>query len=82
MAKKIEDFVDIQAEAGIIASIVQRPELLLFSEHLKPGHFSNRSNGELYRVMKGLFDSGVEKLDAFNILTGIKRNKKAKNCEN
>ena len=75
---KVEDLVDIQAEAGIIASIIQKPDLLLFSEHLKSLHFSDTSNGALYEAISTLYSSGIERIDSFNLVGSINRSAKLK----
>jgi len=78
MAKTPEDLVDIQAEAGVIASVLQKPDLLLFSEHLKPSHFSDTANGALYDAVSQLYEDGVERVDSFNLIGCINRSAKLK----
>lgn len=76
--RKVEDLVDIQSEAGVIATIIQKPDMLFFSENLRPEHFSDLQNKALYKAIKILFDEGVQQIDSFNLLNCIKRNKKLK----
>jgi len=75
---KVEDLVDIQSEAGVIASIIQKPDFLLFSENLKPIHFSDTANGALFDAISQLYNSGVERIDSFNLIGAINRSAKIK----
>ena len=61
------DIKNIESEAGIIASIVMKPELTFYSEQLKPNHFSDSQNAYLYYAICELAKRGIEKVDAYNI---------------
>lgn len=61
------DIKDITSEAGIIASIIMKPELTFYSEQLKPNHFSNPQNAYIYYAVCELAKRGIEKIDAYNI---------------
>lgn len=61
------DIKSIESEAGIIASIVMKPELTFYSEQLKPNHFSDSQNAYLYYAICELAKRGIEKVDAYNI---------------
>jgi len=58
---------NIESEAGIIASIVMKPELTFYSEQLKPNHFSDSQNAYIYYAVCELAKRGIEKVDAYNI---------------
>lgn len=58
---------NIESEAGIIASIVLKPELTFYSEQLKPNHFSDKQNAYIYYAVRELAKRGIEKVDAYNI---------------
>ena len=62
------DIKNIPAEAGVIASILLKPELVYFSEHLKPNHFSDPANAYIYYAVSSLTDQHVEKVDEYNII--------------
>ena len=62
------DIKNIPAEAGVIASILLKPELVYFSEHLKPNHFSDPANAYIYYAVSSLADQQVEKVDEYNII--------------
>lgn len=61
------DIKNIESEAGIIASIVMKPELTFYSEQLKPNHFSDTQNAYIYYAVCELAKRGIEKVDAYNI---------------
>ena len=61
------DIKNIESEAGIIASIVMKPELTFYSEQLKPNHFSDTQNAYIYYAVCELAKRGIEKIDAYNI---------------
>lgn len=62
------DIKNIESEAGIIASIVMKPELTFYSEQLKPNHFSDPQNAYIYFAVCELARRGIEKVDAYNII--------------
>ena len=43
-----KDIRSIDAEAGIIATLLNNPEFIFYSEELKPNHFVYHQNGNLY----------------------------------
>lgn len=62
------DIKDIAAEAGVIASVLLKPELTFYSEQLRPNHFTNPENAYVYWAVSELAKHGVTKVDAYNIL--------------
>ena len=63
----VSDIKNIESEAGIIASVIQKPELTFFSEHLRPNHFTDAQNAYLYYAVCELARRGIEQVDANNI---------------
>jgi len=61
------EICDIQAESGVIATLVYHPEYILHSEYLKAGYFSSKDNGCIYWAINELFKRGIDNIDAFNI---------------
>lgn len=61
------DIKNIESEAGIIASIVMKPELTFYSEQLRPSHFSDPQNAYIYYAVCELAKRGIDKVDAYNI---------------
>jgi len=74
----IEDLVNMESEAGVIASVICKPDFLLFSENLKSHHFSDTANGALYEAIYSLYEGGIERIDSFNLISAINRNPKIK----
>jgi len=71
---------DIQAESGIIATIIYNPEFILHSETLRPEHFYIKENQCYYWAIWSLYlEDKVEKIDTFNLMTKINSNKGVKN---
>lgn len=54
------DIKNVEAEAGIIASVIFKPELTFSSEQLKPQHFSNIQNTYIYYAVSQLAQREVE----------------------
>lgn len=65
--KNVCDIKNIESEAGIIASIIIKPEFTFYSEQLKPNHFSDAQNAYIYYAICELAKRGIEKVDAYNI---------------
>jgi replicative DNA helicase len=57
-----------ESEAGVIATLIHRPEYAYYSENLLPNHFSRRSNQIVYQAIQSLAEKGIMVVDAFNIL--------------
>lgn len=70
------DIKDIQSEAGVVASVILKPELTFYSEQLKPNHFSDPQNAYIYYAVCELAKRGIDKIDAYNI-TNVLNMKKA-----
>lgn len=71
--RNVQDIRNIQAESGVIASIIQKPELTFLSENLKPNMFTDIDNASIYWAVSTLAKRGATKADAFsitNILNG------------
>lgn len=61
------DIKNVEAEAGVVASVIMNPELTFFSEQLRPNYFTNPQNAYVYYAVSELVKQGVEKVDAYNI---------------
>ena len=72
----VKEIRNIESEAGVIASILLKPELTFYSEQLKPNHFSDSANAYIYYAVCELAKRGIEKIDAYN-LTNILNAKEA-----
>ena len=63
----VSDIKDIEAEAGIIASVIKNPEFTFYSEQLKPNYFTDTQNAYIYYAVSELAKRGITKVDAYNI---------------
>ena len=70
---------DVSAEAGTIATIIQKPEMILHSEALSHSYFYKKENGAIYWAIQQLYQKGIDKIDEFNIITQINSDKGIKN---
>lgn len=58
---------DITAESGVIATLIENPEMCLCYEQLKPNHFFKPENQALYWSITDLYKNGIEQIDKYNI---------------
>lgn len=75
----VKELSDVQSEAGIIATLINHPDYILYSEHLQPKHFYDITNGQLYWAIQELYKSGIDNIDAFNLTNIINSSQSAKN---
>lgn len=69
------DIKNIEAEAGVIASVLMNPELTFYSEQLRPNHFTDPQNAYVYWAVCELAKKGIDKVDAYNIRNMISARK-------
>ena len=69
---------DIQAESGIVATLIYNPKFIIHSENLKPEHFYNKETACVYWAIRELIKQGVENIDAFNLEAMINNDDKIK----
>jgi replicative DNA helicase len=75
---KIDELNDIQAEAGVISTLVYHPEFILNSEFLKPKHFYKIENGCIYWGIGELYKDGIDKIDSENLINILNSNSRVK----
>ena len=63
-----EDSWGIASEAGVIATLFLHPEYWFYSEYLLPNHFGDKQNRCVYTAIQMLVKSGIEHVDAYNIV--------------
>lgn len=68
---KAEDINSLESEAGVIATLIHHPEYSFYSEHLLPGHFSNKENRCIYTAICDLAKKGIENVDAYIIIEDL-----------
>lgn len=65
---------DIQAEVGVVATIIAHPEFLTSISHMKAKYFSDMTNACVFWAVQTLITNGVSNLDMFNIESMINSN--------
>lgn len=79
---KAEDISSIDSEAGIIASLIHRPELIFYSEHLLPNHFTKQDNSYVYTAICNLVKKGIMTVDPYNILESLESSESTRGYTN
>lgn len=69
---------DINAESGVVGTLIYHPEFIFHSEYLKPSYFYRKENACIYWAIQELYKEGIDNIDTFNIITKIESNKKTK----
>lgn len=72
--EELDVLCDMQAEAGVIATLVHHPEFILQSEYLKAAYFYHKENGCIYWAIDELYKDGIKVIDAFNITMKLESN--------
>lgn len=70
-----KDIRNIEAEAGVIASVLLKPELTFHSEQLQPNHFTNPQNAYVYYAVRELAKQNVETIDAYSVINFLNMKK-------
>lgn len=73
-----ENINSIESESGIIASLIQNPELAFYSEELLPNYFTNEDNRYIYMAICELARRGIMRVDAYNIIECLNASKAAR----
>lgn len=68
---RADEINSIESEAGIIASLIHKPELSYYSEFLLPNHFTNKENRLIYMAICDLVKKGINHIDAYNIIEDL-----------
>ena len=72
----IKDLVDELSEAGVIASLIYKPELCYHDEDLSERHFNDPINSIIFYAIKEMVKKNIYKVDAINILSMISEGNK------
>lgn len=62
------DINAIESEAGVIASLIHKPELSFYSENLLPNHFVDKNNRLIYTAICELARRDIKTVDPYNII--------------
>lgn len=68
---RADDINSLEAESGVIATLIHHPEYIYHSEDLLPGHFTNKQNRCVYTAIEKLADKGIRTVDAYNIIESL-----------
>lgn len=74
MDNNIALMVDSQAEGGVIATLLYHPEFILHTDYLKAKYFYDPFNGSIYWAIQQLYQSGVDNIDAINLMNMLNSN--------
>ena len=55
----VDDINSLESEAGIIASLIPKPEFIFYSEDLFPNHFTNKKNSYVYTALQSIVEKGM-----------------------
>lgn len=75
MRRSPSDIKDIEAEAGVIATIIKHPEFTFYSEDLRYTYFTDNINGRIYWSVQELAKRDIKTIDAYNIQNILSSNK-------
>lgn len=67
----VSDINSLDSEAGIIASLIHKPEFIFYSEHLLPNHFTNKENQCVYTAIQDLVERNINTVDPYNIMESL-----------
>lgn len=62
------DINALESEAGVIASLIHKPELSFYSETLLPNHFVDKNNRLVYTAICELARRDIKTVDPYNII--------------
>ena len=67
----VDDINSLESEAGIIASLIHKPDFIFYSEYLLPNHFTNKENRCVYTAIGDLVNRGITTVDPYNIIESL-----------
>lgn len=76
---RAEDINSLESESGVIATLIQHPDFIFYSEQLLPMHFTNTGNKCMYMAVRNLVrDKGIFTIDPYNIVSYLNSSEKTK----
>ena len=73
---------NLNAESGIISTLIHNPEFIFYSEQLEPRDFFDETNMCIYWAIKQIVDSGIYTIDNFNLTNAFASNNGVKSKMN
>ncbi|MCD8376216.1 MAG: hypothetical protein LUD69_04680 [Oscillospiraceae bacterium] len=82
--EKVSDINALESESGVIATLIQHPDYVLFSEdYLFPEHFTNAENKCVYMAIRNMAQNkGVFNADPYNIISYLNSSNATKEYAN
>lgn len=71
---RTDELRSLDSEAGILATLIKTPDYAFYSEHLLPGHFTDKVNACVYTAITGLTKKGIFTIDPYNIMEYLNSN--------
>lgn len=76
---RAEDINSLESESGVIATLIQHPDFIFYSEQLLPIHFTNKENKCMYMAVRNLIrDRGIFTIDPYNIVSYLNSSEQTK----
>lgn len=75
---RAEDINSLESESGVIATVIQHPDFIFYSEQLAPKHFVNKENKCVYMAIRNLVRKGIFNIDPYNIISYLNSSEKTK----
>lgn len=75
MKRSPKDIKDVEAEAGVVATVIKHPEFTFYSEDLRYTYFTDSTNGRIYWAVQELAKRDIQNIDAYNIQNMFSANK-------
>lgn len=75
---RADDINSLESESGVIATIIQHPDFIFYSEQLAPKHFVNKENKCVYMAVRNLVRKGIFNIDPYNIISYLNSSEKTK----
>ena len=75
MKRSPSDIKDVEAEAGVVATVIKHPEFTFYSEDLRYTYFTDSTNGRIYWAVQELAKRDIQNIDAYNIQNMFSANK-------
>lgn len=79
---RAEDINSLESESGVIATVIQHPDFIFYSEQLAPKHFVNKENKCVYMAIRNLAVKGILNIDPYNIISYLNSSEKTKEFTN
>lgn len=67
----VDDINSLESEAGIIASLIHKPDFIFYSEYLLPNHFTNKENRCVYTAIGDLVSRGITTVDPYSCFSVV-----------